>query len=631
MGSTGGVEKPALLACTECRRKHLRCDATVPTCMRCTLSGAQCQYLPSRQGLKRRSGLHPDPRPRTPRSPPSSADGFASLHADRIDPAYEQYDQATDFVPPPSPDYGRRGDPTPSLDSFGAQIAIENSHRSSTPQRARLPEQMSPLSPQRSQCLQDLAVEDDDVLINLFYSTFHPAHPILVPRQLYASQAYPACLKVVVHSVGSQYFDTVLSDELCKQTAELLFSIILHARNEIHQSTAVLAQSVSLALDLGMHTRSFAADHTQQNPHDEESLRRTWWELYVTDGFMAVLQRRPSFRCQEAHPDVYLPCDDNEDEAAADAQGIHSTRPLPPPRSLVEFDARVFAHEEISFSTFTYRIEAVRLLARVVAVAWTHDMHVDTLDALDSALAAWPHHIDTATASRQPMSEALFQAHLLVQFSLVYLHFPRSDLVATVPGAARVIRQIPVPPVSARSVHGEKALAAAKQLSKLIAAMPDPAAPHQHTPFFVCAVAFPALVQLSACSLYTHSAGGVSGSVYGPPGRYRDHIALGLGVLRALAPTWELARVTLRRVRSMAAEVLSRGGGGEDNRDQGGNNDAINSKGVVVDSVDQRPIVEDSSITSSRGSAGSLHDLPLGDLPWLDHFLLGGESDSIPQ
>lgn len=40
----------ALLACTHCRHKHLKCDARFPSCGRCRSEGRQCQYLESRRG-----------------------------------------------------------------------------------------------------------------------------------------------------------------------------------------------------------------------------------------------------------------------------------------------------------------------------------------------------------------------------------------------------------------------------------------------------------------------------------------------------------------------------------------------------------------------------------------------------
>ncbi|KAL3481731.1 fungal-specific transcription factor domain-containing protein [Aspergillus californicus] len=583
MDSVDGIEKPAPLACTECRRKHLRCDAAMPTCMRCTSSGARCQYFPSRRGLKRRAP-HVDQPPRTPRSPPRSTDGPVSVSGriDRADPTNGESSISGNGGPDEAESRSHTG-PSPV---YGGREAFTH-----TPG-------VTPVSPERAQPSQYLSVEDDEVLISLYYANFHAAHPFLVPRSLYASQAYPAYLKLVVHFVGSHFSDTTSSHLLCSKAADLLskveatssavlnfhlvqakllFSIVLHARNNIQHSTAVLVQAVALALEIGMHRKSFQAGYGKQSPLEEESLRRTWWELYVTDGVMAALQRRPSSRCHDSQPDVPLPCDD-----VLYAQCVPSIEPL----SLAQFDSRIFTDEEISFSSFTYRIEAVRLLSRVVSIAWTHDVHADDVDALDSALAAWPYHLDAAKTSMAhgagtAEDEMLFQANLLVQFGIMYLHFPRSDLVATVPGATRVIRQQHVPPVSTRNTHGQRALVASKQLSKL-AAMQVPV--QKHTPFFVCAIVFAALVQLSACSLH---------QVYGPPDRYRDHVSLTIGILKALGPMWELAQVTLRSIKYMAAEILS------------------------LDSSPMHPIsVGDNNVQFFT----PLQDLPILDLPWLDLF-----------
>lgn len=40
------------LACTECRARHLKCDAGVPSCNRCETDGRNCSYIKSRRGWK---------------------------------------------------------------------------------------------------------------------------------------------------------------------------------------------------------------------------------------------------------------------------------------------------------------------------------------------------------------------------------------------------------------------------------------------------------------------------------------------------------------------------------------------------------------------------------------------------
>ncbi|KAL4779897.1 fungal-specific transcription factor domain-containing protein [Aspergillus varians] len=505
----------------------------MPTCRRCLSSGAQCQYLPSRRGLKRRA-IYDDEPPRITRSPPQStpditngsrtADSPSIPWEGRPDDVETQYPRDSNFVPPrpsrgPFDRDNMTGGASFSLPTKPAQPPVPN---------------FTPVSPESAQRAPNVVVEDDEVLTNLYYANFHAAHPVLVPRSLYASQEYPAYLKMVVHFVGSHFSDTASSDLLYTLTADLLsraertsppaityhlvqakliLSIALHARNEIPHSTTVLAQAVSLALEMGMHRKTFSTERGRRSPVEEESIRRTWWELYVIDGLMAALQRKHSFRCHESSPDVLLPSDDF-------LYAERSTS-IPEPRTLAQFDSRIFMDDEARFSSFSYRIEAMRLLARVLAIAWTHDLHEDH-----------PHHIDAAKANVANAAgsgeyEMLFQAHMLIQFSVMYLHFPRSDLVATVPGATRVIRQQHVPPVSTRNIHGLKALVASKQMSKL-ATVQFPV--QKHTPFFLCGVAFAALVQLSACSLRRVY-------MYGPLEQYRDRISLTIGILKTLGPT----------------------------------------------------------------------------------------------
>lgn len=43
---------PVALACTECRSRHLKCDAGVPACSRCVADKRECCYVKSRRGWK---------------------------------------------------------------------------------------------------------------------------------------------------------------------------------------------------------------------------------------------------------------------------------------------------------------------------------------------------------------------------------------------------------------------------------------------------------------------------------------------------------------------------------------------------------------------------------------------------
>jgi len=43
---------PVALACTECRSRHLKCDAGTPQCSRCVVDKRECNYVKSRRGWK---------------------------------------------------------------------------------------------------------------------------------------------------------------------------------------------------------------------------------------------------------------------------------------------------------------------------------------------------------------------------------------------------------------------------------------------------------------------------------------------------------------------------------------------------------------------------------------------------
>lgn len=420
---------------------------------------------------------------------------------------------------------------------------------------------------------------NDDALVNLYYTNFHGAHPILVPRGFYTTQRYPTYLRLVVHCIGSHFSATGQQSDALREAAvkaldaavasssggggqksyhlvqaRLLLSIALHARGEIRESVSQLAHAVSTALDLGMHRREYSTTHAGRSPIVEESLRRTWWELYVVDGFVAALQRSTSARSHTCEPDVLLPCDEVLYGGGGEGSGsggpdTFSLREQEPP-TLEQFDARLYADDPpVSFSSFCYRIDAVRILVRALAVSSgahaAHDIQEEQVQAIDNALAAWRH---SEAAVCPPNDEMLFQAHMFIHYTAIYLHFWRSDLASTVPAAFDIIRERHLPPVATpRQTHARTAVTASRQLVDLAARAATPAAVQRHTPFFVFALVFSAIVQLSACALHgpAHHAA-----------LYRDRLALISGVLTTLGPVWAFAHSVGRKFRRMTADLL---------------------------------------------------------------------------
>jgi hypothetical protein len=395
---------------------------------------------------------------------------------------------------------------------------------------------------------------DDDELVNLFYSNFFAAHPILVPICFYHTHPYPAYLRQVVRFIGSHYSSSVSSDALrmsidltgpgsvVEKTssmvqARLLFAIALHARGEAMDAAGMMQAAVDLAIELRMNLRDFVPAHGNGNPMLEESLRRTWWELYVMDGYLAALHKLPSFRSNTVRSEVLLPCEETIYASAGR---------LPQPSSLEQFDMRLFADEDIQFSSFAYRIEAARILARVLSVADSQDE--DQVQVVDNALAGWMHglpqdKVDVVNVYNM-VDEMLFQGHMIIHCATIYLHLPRSDLLNTLPVTANIVcaeRGRHMAPASTQHSHSVKATNASKELSNL-AAVRVPV--QKHTPFFVCGLVLGAIVQLSACSANAGTE------------QHRDRVTLIIGLLKSLSRNWAISGYVLIQVKKVASEVL---------------------------------------------------------------------------
>ncbi|EXJ78571.1 hypothetical protein A1O1_08972 [Capronia coronata CBS 617.96] len=603
-----GLARPSPLACLECRRKHLRCDATYPTCARCVTARLQCNYTSSRRGggRKRQREDEPaanrefnrlaherqisseaeaeaehqhEPSARTPGNQDASVSGQNNGHANVRAPFH--------------------GESEP-LESF--QFGLDNLYN--------IQSMLQPVSVAEGSS----AWVDDEALVNLYYTFFHRAHPILVPRHLYDAQNYPRYLRLTVQFIGSHYSTTLSSDTLRSMTARaladdsqraasmvqarLLFSIALHARFEISEAEASLSRTVELALELGIHKQSYCVINRVRHPVEEESLRRTWWELFIVDGYMAALHRKTTFRSRSVSTDVLLPC-----EESAYTQGDS----IPEPLSLAQFDARLFIEDELQFSSYCYRIDAVRILARVISIARTHEPHPDEVQAVDNALVGWIHHLPAgkseiinAFGELDPM---IFQAYMIIQYASIYLHCPRSDL--NLPAVVELScgqSDCHTSPISTQHTHAVIATDASKQLSSL-AALRTPV--RQHTPFFICAVVLSAMVQLSACLVHPRHCHQL----------HRDRVSLIIGVLKSLTQTWALAQNALRMIRKVAWEVLEGGGGSQQQPEP--QSQAAN--GSTGDSgVDVRGLLDDDSTSRDQPSWMGVNFDGLQDLMHLE-------------
>lgn len=530
--------RPSILACLHCRHKHLKCDGGTPICSRCALTGAECQYIKSRRGYKgpsKKRRAEPD----SPDQVPVDSVGMMEVPVDwSLQQSGFHYSPTMPLL---SPDPGST---SPALNGMSGSMSPSISRTTTVP-----------LTPESSS-----SIGGDGYLLDIYYTYFHSAHPILPPlRFLYRSTFPQPYLEQVMKFIGAHFTPAASSETyrpsvvagvlnsvpaVEKVQALLLLAIVLHSRNERGEAGECLASAVDVAFGLGMHQATFAETASCGDPIRAESLRRTWWELFVIEGLLTALGVQRVYRTNLVPPEVPLPCEERiyQDGLAP-----------PPPPTIAQFDGRVFADEERDFSSYTYRIEAIRILARVVATQDMTEGQQDHVEAIDARIASWFHHLpDSKAELMRPdgsIDEIMFQGTMIVNGASIYLNFPRSDLLSSPAVAAEVIcghhGPISVPAFS-HHAHAMKAVKAASELSSL-AAIRLPV--ERHTPFFICALTLSSIVQLAACSV---KAGQM-------PDPSRDRLGLTIGVFRSLARTWAISQSIMRQIKAVARDVLDLG------------------------------------------------------------------------
>lgn len=538
-GKSSQPVRPAPLACLECRRKHLKCDGGTPVCGRCRKAQADCQYTPSRRGYKPSS---------KPSATPSSLAGTPR-------PEAPPQGVGTPMGPPPSPFLNSPLNmsipgvaSSPALDRFGLMSTDQNALNSNG---FSLPGDSTYL-------------QGDAFLFDLYYAFFHEAHPILPPAHLLHRIApIPPCLQAVMRFIGAHYtlepsadlYRDVAVSELTaagepsfyKVQALLLFSIVLHARNERADSIESFAAAVDLAFGMGMNRASFVSTVGGNDPVKVESLRRTWWELYTVDSMLCAFDQMPSKISNNTLMDVPLPCDELSYSA-----GIFLTEPS----TATQFYDRVFAEEEEEYSSFCYAVEATRILKRILELGYAIDDYqlADQVESIDASISSWFHHLPISKRNvlgpDGTIDQLLFRAHMIINCALIYLHLPRSNLLTSPTASASIPcarRGLCIAAASSTNfTHAIKSIKAANDLAALAALRSTIL---KQTPFFICGLVLSAVVQLCACSVKASNRLELR----------RDRLALIVGELKSLNSTWAISRLVMRQIKLVAREVLEIG------------------------------------------------------------------------
>lgn len=326
----GKVERRVAIACTACRKQHLRCDAATPACSRCTSLGKRCVYTDIRR--PRRSSRKTSGRGLAQTSHgPELADVCLRPRRQRISPTggSQERPQETEAGLFPASD-----------DDYPYGISVDR------PEINRFP---SPVV-QPSGSLQELGIftgrtddfhfsiplATDDPLSSIpldgFYTYFFPAHPFVLPRAQLALQCDTdsdsvSRLTPIMALIGALYTHDNKQSHSRRQDAErileetlpstgftvqtfMLLALCLEWSGEGQRADDTLQRAKDVALEIGMDRKSFAVDFGGGNTVLEESWRRTWWELYVVDAFLAAIRHWPTFSLWKLGADVYLPADE---------------------------------------------------------------------------------------------------------------------------------------------------------------------------------------------------------------------------------------------------------------------------------------------------------------------------------
>ncbi|RAL13450.1 putative beta-glucosidase precursor [Aspergillus homomorphus CBS 101889] len=393
-------------------------------------------------------------------------------------------------------------------------------------------------------------------LVSLYYLHFHQAHPFLPPMEVLLESDPPSYLLdimefISLHYLSPQFFQDsskilLLAVQAADLTVEktqalLLLAIVQHGRQQAHEARSCLGQALQSALELGLDRREASDALSVDAPFKAESLRRTWWEIVVIDVLLAAVQVDGYLQFEMIEPPkVPLPCGPEEYQAGC------ILSPLQP--TFADMEQNSLFCGDVEFSPSAYRIEAAMMLRKCLRAGETH-VTQETLDVLNAAITAWFHRLPS---SRRPilqpngvLDEIMMQAVMLMHCATIYLHFPRSCLLAFLPITGRIMCSSPPAFVTTSldpQLHTAKVAEGAVQLSRLASLS---ASVVNHTPFFACTLVLSSVIQVAIM---------LSDGLH-PQGPRQQFLSLNLGVLRSMGETWPIAASAMQRIRQAVIEV----------------------------------------------------------------------------
>lgn len=397
-------------------------------------------------------------------------------------------------------------------------------------------------------------------LIDHYYTSFHHLHPVLAPKDVQDFEHGSSALKLVVQLLGSLYCSTTVNDywiQGCRShlpnsedsgpdvvQANILYCIAFHAFDEHALARKCLAEAFTLARSLGMHQAEYTVS-SERSSSVQESLRRTWWELLTVDAMMAARDGQNVVSEDLVNPSMLLPADQSLDTGSA----VEAVAPFP--HTLKAFRRRMFSEQTVCYSSYAYRIEAVLILRQVIIVAARTHITPDEVQSVNILLASWPHHLpqhlrDFIDAQGQ-VDYLMLQAHQIIHWGSMLLHFPRSNLFSRLPvqqGGNSCMQgnfnQVPFAPAYHHAIGAVRASKAIADMAALRLT------PEDYSPMAICSFAFATMVQIAAG--FGHGTACLQ--------QHERRISLLLGLLKSFSPKTKLAAHAEQQVRRAAASLF---------------------------------------------------------------------------
>ncbi|KAH8822083.1 hypothetical protein F5884DRAFT_769917 [Xylogone sp. PMI_703] len=537
------------LACQPCRERHVKCNGSTP-CSRCTLDAVQCIYTKPNQGRSE-----------------TQLEANVPISQPLID-RWREADVPSSVTVGLT--QGRSSEPlAASLGSYFTMPTTTASFNHADYFTQQWDQSlMSIYSPSEPMAklpsvhpnLLSLQSEQIDISTQLdtYFHFFHPTHPILFPRKEFqdclAKALIPHHLECAIifncsffiqntaTGIYGDSLDNLFNEYTIRNAytvqAMLLFGIGMHANNFHHEAARCLRLASDLAINLGMHRKEFAINHGEGNQIVEESWRRTWWEIYVLDGLLAGICPLHHFDLYGMESDVPLPCEESE----------YNSGKIPRPCSLVNFDNAMFEDEKSGFSSFAYRIDAVRNLGKILQTQNSSLRDEIQLDQADAILVNWAFNLPNTKRefiSRDgQIDEMLLQAHLIINVCTIILHSPYSDLILPNRELTTCSPYLRPGKSQPSNRHTAYTLHAAASISAQVRHLADI---RYHSHFLTSIVALVTLVHLSnwiALGLDDDAA--------------RQSVRLDIGVLNMFAKVWPIANVVLSQVKATALAIAKR-------------------------------------------------------------------------